>query len=252
MRPDRPLELRSRLSPDRVHPFQPEDYPDLWNLTHGRNGIGGLRRARTSDVLKMFLPRSMRDNLPLKREDQPELAIPEDGVGEFAINIFSDRKFSLEFEARLESADISTPAMLDVSEYSANLPTEGGSQAFYQNLAYQLGHMGVPVIYGQKVPNSLGFFIHRVGQVPVGLLDDRFTPIKQRIQKKYLKTDADMLSSFSAFSFTTQVYGSTPAESVKPQYRAPLAELQRQFDAMSLDERLRKYPGLVSAAFHLR
>lgn len=245
------LELRSRRFPDRVQPFQPADHPELWSLTHDRKGIRGLREAHTSDVLKMFVPRAIRGDLPLRQADHCVMIFPDRAGGKFMLQLDGEDKYDLELDARVEPAKAGASAMLSVSDYSANWPTEKGTQAFYHNLEYQLGHMDIPVIFGQKVPWSLGFFVHRVGQVPVALLDDSFRAIRERMQDLCKCTQADMMSQFSAFSFTAQVYGETPASLVDPKYLPVLAELQKKFDAMYRQEREAKYPELVKEAFHL-
>lgn len=244
------IELTSRRSPERTATFEPEDYPELWGLTKGDRGLSGLRQARSSDVYKLFLPRPIRDELPLRKTDPHHLQLPEGATGRFELMIGSD-DYELALEAYVERPQGQAPAMLCVSDYEAHLPTERGSQAFYANLGYQLDHMNIPVIFGQKVPPSLGYFIHRVGQVPVALLDDRFQVIRDRIQELQHKSQADMLAEFPAFAYTVQIAGHTPAELVKAEYQPALAELQQQFDQMSKIDRRYRYPQAVAATFHL-
>lgn len=248
---ENPINLRSRRSPERSQLFQPEDNPALWKLTRGPKGIGGLNDVPTDAVLNMFVPGSVRDQLPLRQDDMNTLDISESGKGAFRLHAEIEDHSFIELDAYIEPGTSEAPNMLYVSEYEADLQTDGGTQAFYDNLEYQLGHMNIPVIFGQKVPWSLGFFMHRVGQVPVALLADKFSHIQRRIHQLRGRSQEDMLTKFPEFSYTVQIYGQRPNEMVKPEYRESLAELQKLFDDMDITQRQDKYPTIVKRLFNL-
>ncbi|EKD78980.1 MAG: hypothetical protein ACD_41C00206G0002 [uncultured bacterium] len=232
--------------------FTPKDWPDLWALTHGPDGIGRLRGAKQGDVVKMFLPRDIRGGVGLQPDNIKQLDLPQgNGKLEFGVQFGDAHQYGLHIEGYVEPATPECPQLFEVSDLDdVALPTHGGAQAFYQNLEYQLGHMDIPIIYGQKVPTVLGYFLHRVHQVPVGLLDQKFDYIRRRIEQ--LQPGAkDALRSFSQFSWTVGVYGETAKTLLDPRYRATLAQLEQQFNAWSQEDREVLYKPAIIKVFHL-
>jgi len=229
--------------------FQPQDWPELWELAKGRQGLDGLKRAKRSDVVKMLLPKSIRDGISLK-QDNVEMLQTSRATLELEVIFGSREQYHLWLDAKIDQATGNCPAMLKVSDYEAKLPTEAGTQAFYQNLSYQLGHMDIPVIFGSNSPDNLGYFMHRLGRIPIALMADQYAVIRDRICKLEGITP-ERERRWGAFDKTIQMYGCTPEQLIKPEYRDQLAQLKTRFDAMSARERSQDYPQLVQEQFGL-
>ncbi len=190
------------------------------------------------------------DNLPITKECF-YLNAPPKNYGKLRLHSKLLERFFLHLDGDVRPATQEVSAILQVSDYTAKLPSERGTQAFYHNLGYQLGHMGIPIIVGQKNPASLGYFMHRVGQMPVACLKPEWLQLIPHIAPIKNKTQPDLLKHFSDFSFTVQIHNQAPEAIVDPKFLPQLNQLQDIFNKMSPAERRLEYHQQVKNIFSM-
>ncbi len=256
MREPHDLVLRPRSGEGDERPFRPHDFPELWQRGKSRAGLAAFTELIQRDsespeaaaIWKMFVP----EELGQVDVEDSQLYFPRGNDGRFDLSISGDRFEVGEFTGWIEPARKGMPAAMNVSDYQdVQFDVKGGSQAFYRNLSHQLGHMDIPIIYGQKVPWSVAYFIHRVGQVPIALLDDRFRDVRDHLAERIRRPLQQLQSDFPSFSYTIAVAGVEPKDLVAPQYRAQLRRLQELFDQMTPQQRMTDYVKVLKQEFGL-
>ena len=238
--------------------FIPQDHPELWQrfsekikqsqgslveLNHypGKGELSQINR----EVVDMFIPRAIQPPEGLDNVTLNWL------LNSLDINIAHGQDMSLELSGYIDKDASDKPGILEISDYDADLPTPGGTQIFYRNLLHQLAHMGTPVVYGQKVPTSLSFFMHRIGQVPVALLDNKFKDVQERICRGH-RSVAEMREFFNLFSYTVKIYGVEQLDMLAPEYREKFQTMQQAFNEMDRNDRVGKYNTLLCDTFSLK
>lgn len=252
----RDVVLRPRSGEGGERTFRPHDFPELWQQGKGRAGLGVFTKiierqpasAEAAAIWKMFVP----EELGQVDAEESHLNFPRGNDGRFDLSISGDRFEVGDLNGWIDSAKGDIPAMMEISDYEdVDFDQKGGSQAFYRNLAHQLGNMDIPILYGQKVPWSLGYFIHRVGQVPIALLDDRFQTVRDHLAHKIQRPLSQLQSDFPSFSYTLAMHDVEPRQLVAPQYRDKLHEMQQVFDRMTPEQRAADYVPILKQKFGL-
>ena len=221
------LSARAQVTEGESKLFTPKDFPELWAQVR-EHGVQALD-SEDPTVREMLAPAEIRAGADIENFQlytQTKLLMFARGDN-----------WAVELEAYHDKVVGTDKYMLEVSDYGARFPMKGGTQAFYENLQYQMGNMNTPVIWGQKVPASVGYYIHRVGQVPAGLLEGQYTSIRDEVAKHKGRAPEVLVSDYPNISFLVGVHEVNNRHMLSDAHRTVLEELDEVFDQMTPYER---------------